>query len=883
MTQQSVDDRLNRPYEPAAVEEHWYRHWLEEGRFHATVDPERRPFTIVIPPPNITGSLHMGHALNNSLQDFIIRRRRMQGYATLWLPGYDHAGIATQNVVERVLAAEGTTRQELGREQFEERVWEWKEQYGSTIVGQLKRLGCSCDWERERFTLDERYVRAVREAFVRYYREGLIYRDFYIINWCPRCQTALSDIEVEHEDTSGKLWHIRYDLEDGSGSVTVATTRPETMLGDTAVAVNPEDPRYRELVGKTLVLPLVGRRLPVIADDIVDPDFGTGAVKVTPAHDPNDFEMGRRHGLEEINILTPDAHINAAGGAYEGLDRYEARERVVADLERQGFLEKIEDHEHAVGHCYRCGTAIEPYLSRQWFVKMKPLAEPAIRAVEEGRIAFVPKRWEQVYFDWMYNIRDWCISRQLWWGHRIPAWHCSYCDETIVDVETPARCACGGELQQDPDVLDTWFSSGLWPFATLGWPEDSADLGFFYPTNVLVTAHDIIFFWVARMIMNGIHFMGEVPYSEVFITALIRDESGKKMSKSTGNVIDPLEVIDRYGTDALRFTLGEIAVPGRDVFLSEARIEGSRHFCNKIWNASRLVLSQLGDLEPGAVDPAGLRLELPDRWILSRITAVNRMVDLASDSYDFSQACKALHDFFWGDFCDWYLEMSKARLYGEDEAGRAATRWVLWYVLERALRLLHPVMPFITEELWQRLPATGPSIVTASWPEPDESLADEAAEREMELLREVITTIRRIRSELRIAPSTRIPAELVFHSEESRRVAAEHLDDILAQAGLAGAVFREKLDDPSGYARGIASGAEVFIPLAGLVDVQAEVARIDKELERLDKDAERSRRKLADEGFTGRAPSEIVAKERDKLADMELKLEKLREQRGLLS
>ena len=871
---------LPSAYDPSGVEEKWYRTWEERKYFHAEPDPSSQPFTMVIPPPNVTGSLHMGHALNNSLQDFIARRRRMQGRAVLWLPGCDHAGIATQNVVERKLKEEGLTRQEQGRERFLEEVWAWKEKYGSTIINQLKRLGCSCDWDRERFTMDDAYCRAVRRVFVSLYREGLVYRGYYIINWCPRCGTALSDIEVEHEDVEGRLWYLRYDLKDSDEFITVATTRPETMLGDTAVAVSPRDERYRRLVGRSAVLPLVGRELPIIADDFVDPEFGTGLVKVTPAHDPNDFEMGRRHGLPEINIFTPEAVVNAEGGAYEGLDRHAARQAVLRDLEELGYVLKEEVHHHAVGHCYRCHTAIEPYLSRQWFVSMQPLAGPAIAAVEEGRIAFVPERWAKTYFEWMYNIRDWCISRQLWWGHRIPAWYCASCGETVVSEEDPEACPCGGPLEQDPDVLDTWFSSGLWPFATLGWPEQAAELDFFYPTSVLVTAFDIIFFWVARMIVNGLHFMGDVPFSEVFITALIRDELGKKMSKSSGNVIDPLEVIDEYGCDALRFTLGFIAVPGRDVFLSRERIEGSRHFCNKIWNASRLVLMNLEGEGGGGFEREGLALE--DRWILSSLSRLIREVDSDFEAYNFSEACKALHDFFWSDFCDWYLEMVKSRLYGEDAGAGRTARGVLVCVLEQFMRLAHPVMPFITEEVWQRLPHTGDSIMTAEWPEAREEDLDEEAEAEMGYLREVVGAIRRIRSELKIPPSRAVAAKLVVLEEGRRALAGANLRHLVSLARLSGVEFVDGVDDPSAYARGLAEATEVFIPLAEAAGSSGEIERIRRELARLDQDAERSRAKLANPGFLEKAPAAVVEKERGKLADLDLKMEKLREHLGIL-
>lgn len=881
MAELSRQSEIPKAYEPWEVEERWYRFWEERKYFHARPDPEREPFTIVIPPPNVTGSLHLGHALNNSLQDFIIRRKRMQGYETLWVPGTDHAGIATQNVVERKLAEEGLTRQQLGREAFLERVWAWKEQYGGTIIRQLKRLGCSCDWDRERFTMDEGCSRAVREVFVRLYEEGLIYRDYYIVNWCPRCRTALSDIEVEHEEIEGKLWYIRYDLEGSDEYFYVATTRPETMLGDTAVAVNPRDSRYRHLLGRTAVLPLLGRRLPIIADEYVDPEFGTGVVKVTPAHDPNDFEMGRRHDLPEINIFTEEAVVNENGGPYAGLDRYSAREAVVRDLEKMGYVLKVEPHVHAVGHCYRCHTVIEPYLSLQWFVRMKELAEPAIKAVEEGRIRFIPSRWEKVYFDWMYNIRDWCISRQLWWGHRIPAWYCRSCGEVVVARQDPERCPCGGELEQDPDVLDTWFSSALWPFSTLGWPDDNPDLRYFYPTSVLVTAFDIIFFWVARMIMMGLHFMKDVPFREVFVTALIRDETGKKMSKSSGNVIDPLDVIDRYGADALRFTLGHIAVPGRDIFLSEERIAGSRHFCNKIWNASRFALMNLEGFDPSSVREEELDLTLADRWILSALQGLVEEVDSDMESYNFSEACRALYEFFWNHFCDWYVELSKLRLYGQDERAKRTAQYVTWYVLERALRLLHPFMPFITEEIWQRLPHEGESLVIAPWPRAEDRWRDREAEEAMEILREVIVCLRRLRAELGVKPQQKVQAVLVPLEQGREGLLRDHEEYIVSQARLSSLQLAKEVEDPSSYARGVASGVEVFIPLKGQ-DFTEEVKRLRRELEKLEEEARKSQAKLANDQFLSRAPVEVVQKERRKLADIRLKMEKLREQISLL-
>ncbi|MDY6796489.1 MAG: valine--tRNA ligase [Actinomycetota bacterium] len=872
---------IPKAYEPAYVEEKWYRFWLDNKLFHAHADSGKEPFTIVIPPPNVTGSLHLGHALNNSLQDFIIRRKRMQGYEALWLPGTDHAGIATQNVVERKLAEEGLTRQEIGREAFVERVWEWKKKYGGNIIRQLKRMGCSCDWDRERFTMDAGCSRAVREVFVRLYEEGLIYQGYYIVNWCPRCHTAISDIEVEHEELEGKLWYVRYDIKDSEDYFYVATTRPETMLGDTAVAVNPRDHRYHQLVGKTAVLPLLGRELPVIADDFVDPEFGTGIVKVTPAHDPNDFEMGKRHDLEEINIFTPEAVVNEGGGPYAGLERYEARNAVVRDLEKIHYISKVETHHHAVGHCYRCHTVIEPYLSKQWFVSMKALAEPAIEAVEVERTGFVPSRWEKTYFEWMYNIRDWCISRQLWWGHRIPAWYCRECGEVIVSREDPERCPCGGELKRDPDVLDTWFSSGLWPMSTLGWPDETEDLRFFYPTTVLVTAFDIIFFWVARMMMSGLHFMGDVPFYQVFVTALIRDESGKKMSKSSGNVIDPLEVIDHYGADALRFTLGHIAVPGRDVFLPEERIAGSRHFCNKIWNASRFTLMNLEGFDAGAVREEELDLTLADTWILSALSGLIQRMDQHCEAYNFSEACRALYEFFWSDFCDWYVELSKLRLYGSHEADRRTAQYVLWTVLERALRLLHPFMPFITEEIWQRLPHQGESITRAPWPRPRPELVDEEAEKDMNVLREIITCMRRLRAEMGIKPSKLTSALVIDMAGDRNALLERYMDYIISQARLSSLDVVRKVEDPSSYARGLAAGVEVFIPLDS-EDFSEELERIERELAKLEDESRRFKAKLSNDQFLSKAPQEIVQKERRKLADVMLKMDRLKEQLELL-
>ncbi|MFY9415827.1 MAG: valine--tRNA ligase, partial [bacterium] len=710
---------LSTVYNPRVVEDKWYQYWMEGDYFRPTIDPEQEPFTIVIPPPNVTGALHMGHALDNTIQDVLIRWKRMTGVPTLWLPGTDHAGIATQARVVESLAQEGLTPQDLGREKFLERTWQWKEQYGGRIIEQLKRLGASCDWSRERFTMDEGCSRAVREVFVSLFEKGLIYRGDYIVNWCPQCGTAISDIEVEHEEEEGKLWHFRYPLIDGEGYVTVATTRPETILGDTAVAVHPEDERYRDLVGKKLVLPGVGRQIPIVADPYVDPEFGSGAVKVTPAHDPNDFLIGLRHGLEQVVVMAPDGTMNENAGKYQGMDRLECREALVADFDREGYLVKVEDHLHAVGHCSRCDTTIEPLLSKQWFVRMKPLAEPALEAVRQGQIRFVPERFTKIYCDWLENIRDWCISRQLWWGHRIPVWYCQDCDEIIASREDLNQCPhCGGEVEQDPDVLDTWFSSALWPFSTLGWPDDTEDLNYFYPTSVLVTGRDIIFFWVARMIFMGLEFMQEEPFREVLIHGLVLDSQGRKMSKSLGNGIDPLEVIEEYGADTLRFMLMTSTTPGNDMRFYWERVENCRNFANKIWNASRFALMNLTDFQPEGIEEDQLAYSMADRWILSRLNRTIARVTEELEEYQLGEAATTLYEFIWGEFCDWYIEMIKPRLYAkEDGEGRRTSQYVLWKVLETTLRLLHPFMPFITEEIWQHLPHGGPSICVAPWPE----------------------------------------------------------------------------------------------------------------------------------------------------------------------
>jgi valyl-tRNA synthetase len=856
-----------KAYEPKEVEEKWYRFWLERGFFHANPNSGKRPFCIVIPPPNVTGSLHMGHALNNTLQDILIRWRRMQGYETLWLPGTDHAGIATQHMVEKELAKENLTREEIGREEFLKRVWEWKEKYGRVIIEQLKRLGASCDWDRERFTMDEGLKEAVKEVFVRLYEEGLIYRGNYIINWCPRCKTALSDLEVERKEEEGMLYYLRYPLE-GGGEIVVATTRPETMLGDTAVAVNPEDERYKDLVGRWVILPVVGRRIPVIADSYVDPQFGTGALKITPAHDVNDFEIAKRHDLPFVKVMDERGIMTEEAGPYKGLDRFECRRRILEDFRKDGTLVKEEPYRIVLGRCYRCQTVVEPYLSVQWFVKTKPLAEPAILAVKEKRTRIIPEQWEKVYFDWMESIRDWCISRQIWWGHRIPAWHCEDCGGITVDRQVPTRCKdCGStNLYQDPDVLDTWFSSALWPFATLGWPQRTKELEVFYPTSVLVTGFDILFFWVARMMMMGLHFMKDVPFRDVYVHALVRDMEGQKMSKTRGNVIDPLEMIEKYGADSLRFALAILAAQGRDIKLSEQRIESARTFCNKLWNAARFCLLNLDEGIKGSIPE---RLTLPDKWILLRLKDTIKEVTQALEEYRFNDAALAIYHFTWHNFCDWYIELSKVQLSQADDLQlRQNTQKVLLFVLERILKLLHPFMPFITEEIWQKIPHEGESIMVSSWPEELELEEDLETRTRMERLMGVVTAIRNIRGEMGVPPSKRIKA--ILRSEDARIL--EELQQeapyIRSLALLRELELLEGGEAPKASSTAITYGVEVYVPLSELVpEPEKEIERLKKELKRVEEDIAFLSRKLQDPSFLQKAPKEVVEKEKEKLEE----------------
>ena len=852
---------LEKVYNPASVEDRTYDFWLNGKYFHAEVDQKKKPYTIVIPPPNITGQLHMGHALDNTLQDILIRWKRMQGYSALWLPGTDHASIATEAKIVEAMRKEGISKEDLGRDGFLERAWAWKETYGGRIIEQLKKLGTSCDWERERFTLDEGCSKAVREVFVRLYEKGLIYRGERIINWCPHCLTSISDAEVEYSEKDGSFWHLRYPLTDGSGYVELATTRPETLLGDTAVAVHPDDERYKALVGKTVTLPLVGTEIPIIADEYVEMDFGTGVVKITPAHDPNDFEVGLRHNLPIINVMTEDAHINENGGKYQGLDRYEARKQIVEDLEKGGFLVKIEPMKHNVGSCYRCSTIVEPRISKQWFVKMKPLAEPAIETVKNGEIKLIPGRFEKTYFNWMENIKDWCISRQLWWGHRIPAWYCDACGETIVSRTDPDVCPkCGAKVRRDEDTLDTWFSSALWPFSTLGWPENTLDLKYFYPTSTLVTGYDIIFFWVSRMIFSGLEYTGKAPFNTVLFHGIVRDAQGRKMSKSLGNGIDPLEEIEKYGADALRFTLATGNTPGNDMRYSAERVEASRNFANKLWNAARFVLMNLGEDEPAPYIPENLELE--DKWILSKFNNVVKEVTDNLDKFEIGLAVSKLYDFIWDVYCDWYIELTKVRLNGDDANKATVAKAVLVYVLSNTLKLLHPFMPFITEEIWQALPHEGESIMISNWPEFKDELNFALDEAEFEKIMNAIKAVRNRRAEMNVPPSKK--AKLYIKTEDK---------DTFSKCAvffsrLASASEVEITDgaDVEGAVSVVTTDAVIQIPMNELVDFSKELERLEKELGLALKDKDFCESKLNNPSFVDKAPEKVVAAQRETLA-----------------
>jgi len=964
---------LETKYKPASVETKWYKHWEERGLFSVKPDSAKTPYTIVIPPPNITGILHMGHALNNTIQDILIRWKKMSGFNALWLPGTDHAGIATQNVVERKLAIEHKSRQALGREKFLEEVWKWRNQYGSTIIKQLKKLGCSCDWQKERFTMDEGLSQAVTEVFIRLYDKGLIYRDKYIINWCPRCQTALSNEESEHRKEKGSLYYIRYPLKESTDKaestnheprttnyITVATTRPETMLGDVAVAVHPEDTRYKAFVGRKVILPFTNREIEIIADKEVNPEFGTGAVKVTPAHDPNDFEMGRRHKLAPVVVMNPDATMNEQAGDYEGMDRLECREVLLLDLKERKLLAEVEAHEHSVGHCYRCHTVIEPYISEQWFVKMKPLAKAAIEAVEKGEVRFYPPRWKKVYLEWMYNIRDWCISRQIWWGHRIPAWYCVQCHpelksfldppggrlekskpiprahfdislddvnllsgiEPIVSKEKPTckQCALKDFMVQDPQVLDTWFSSWLWPFSTLGWPETTEDLSYFYPTSSLVTAQEIIFFWVARMIMAGIEFPGEIPFKDVYIHGTVRDSTGTKMSKSLGNVIDPLDIIAQYGADALRFSLVSITAFGQDVFLSKSNFELGRNFANKLWNASRFVLmnseenrkSRIANHESRITNHESQVLSLADRWILSRLNRMIEAVTASLSCYRFNEAANRLYGFFWHEFCDWYLELIKPVITQDinkegTEAQRhkgtkgterskggkedsTSTQGVLYFCLETMLKLLHPFMPFITEEIWQKMGQAGcrtldsgvESIMLASWPKADKERLDEEVEEKLTFLIDVITSARNLRAEANIGISKKLKILLKPENEFAEITLKESRDDIRRLSGAGELVIAGDTKRPDHSLVGIVKDVTIFIPLKGVINIEKETERIKGKIEELDKNLRIVSAKINNHNFLSRAPKQIVEKEKQKEKDLKDVKEKLKHNLKLL-
>ena len=852
---------LNKVYDPKAVESEIYKMWEEGGYFHAERDESKKPFTIVMPPPNVTGQLHMGHAMDATLQDSIIRFKRMQGYNALWIPGVDHAGIATQIKVEEELRKEGLTRYDLGREKFLERVWDWKNRFGNRIVEQQKKLGASCDWDRARFTMDEGCSKAVREVFVSLYEKGLIYKGSRIINWCPHCVTALSDAEVEYVDKPGHLWHIRYPLEDGSGEVVVATTRPETMLGDSGVCVNPNDDRYRSIVGKNVILPLLNKPIPVVADDYAEMEFGTGCVKMTPAHDPNDFEVGLRHNLEVIRVLDDEGKVNSLGGKYEGMDRYEARKAIVADLEEQGYLVKVEDYSHNVGTCYRCHNDVEPIISAQWFVKMKPLAEEAIRVVKDGETKFVPDRFTKTYLNWMENVRDWCISRQLWWGHQIPAWTCADCGHITVSREDACKCEkCGSaNIERDPDVLDTWFSSALWPFETLGWPEKTPDLDYFYPTDVLVTGYDIIFFWVARMIFSGCEHTGRTPFHTVLIHGLVRDDKGRKMSKSLGNGIDPLEMIDQYGCDALRMNMVTSNSPGNDMRFYVERCEAMRNFANKLWNASRYVMMNLGEnFVPGLPE----NLEIADKWVLSKLNTLISEVTENMEHYELGIAVQKIYDFIWDTYCDWYIELTKARLYSEEADRKQTALQVLVYVLDQTLRLLHPFMPYITEEIWQSLPHEGKALIVAKWPVTSEALSFKEEEAHMESVMNAIRAIRNRRAEMNVPPSKKATL-YVLTSKPQIFTEGEGFIQRLAYADRVELLESEPAN-LDGMVTCATADAKLFIPMGQLVDIAKELERITKELDKARKNLASIQGKLSNEKFTARAPEAVVNAEREK-------------------
>ncbi len=860
---------LPKTYEPAQFEDRIYKYWTDGKMFHAEVNKDKKPYTIVIPPPNITGQLHMGHALDETLQDILIRFKRMSGYSALWLPGTDHAAIATEAKIVEAMRKEGLTKEGIGREKFMERAWAWKKQYGGRIVEQLKKLGSSCDWDRERFTMDEGCSQAVKEVFVKYYEKGLIYRGERIINWCPKCKTSLSDAEVTYEDQAGHFWHLRYPLKDGSGYIELATTRPETLLGDTAVAVNPDDERYKDLVGKTLILPLVGREIPIVADSYVDMEFGTGVVKITPAHDPNDFEVGMRHNLPVINVLTEDAKITDDYPDYAGMDRYDARKKIVEDLEKGGFLVRTEAHEHNVGTCYRCSTTVEPRVSTQWFVKMKPLAQPAIDAVKNGDTKFVPERFDKIYFHWLENIKDWCISRQIWWGHQIPAFYCDDCGEMVVTKENSAVCPkCGKPMRQDPDTLDTWFSSALWPFSTLGWPEKTEDFEYFYPTNTLVTGYDIIFFWVIRMMFSALENTGKPPFDTVLIHGLVRDAQGRKMSKSLGNGIDPLEIIDQYGADALRFMLAMGNAPGNDMRFTEDKVKAARNFANKLWNASRYIMMNLPD--GFKCDKLCDELSTEDKWVVSKFNTLAKEVNENLESYELGVACAKIYDFIWDVYCDWYIELTKPRITAGGESAQTAQNVLVW-VMKGMLKLLHPFMPFITEEIWQTLVDDGSAIMLSDYPVYHSEYSFVSEENEFEMIIAAIKSVRNIRSEMNVPNSVKSALYIETKNSETFENGRMYFERLAFASDVE---IAEKYDIPDSITA-VTANARIFIPLADIVDVEKETARLDKEKQAALKDIEFLSKKLSNEGFLAKAPEKLVEEQKAKLTKAQEKLEKI--------
>ncbi len=881
MTENSGEKQLSTTYQPIEVEAKWYPIWQEKGYFSSDANPEGEPFCIVMPPPNVTGQLHMGHALDCTLQDVLTRWRRMQGRRTLWLPGTDHAGIATQAKVEEQLAKEGLSKYDIGRDAFLERAWQWKHQYHGRITKQLRMMGSSCDWDKERFTMDEGCSKAVRRAFVAMYQKGLIYRGSYIVNWCSHCQTTISDIEVEHVDQESHLWHLRYPYTDGSGYVVVATTRPETLLGDTAVAVHPDDPRYQDKLGKTVLLPIMNREIPLIGDEYCDMEFGTGAVKITPAHDPNDFEIGLRHNLEQIAVIGKDGLMNQNAGKYAGMPMLECRAKLIEEFRALGLLEDITDLTHAVGQCYRCGTAVEPLVSKQWFVKMTPLAEPAIAAVTGGDTKFVPERFTRTYTNWMENIRDWCISRQLWWGHRIPVWYCADCGQEICAEEDPTCCPhCGStKLEQDPDVLDTWFSSALWPFSTLGWPEQTDLLKSFYPTNVLVTGYDIIFFWVARMIFSGIEQMGEKPFDHVFIHGIVRDEQGRKMSKSLGNGVDPIGVIEEYGADSLRFMLMTGNSPGNDMRFKPERLEASRNFLNKLWNASRFTLMNLSDYQQGSYQP---ELTLADQWILERLRVVSASVNDNMEKFELGEALRQAYDFVWDEFCDWYVELAKLRLYKGSPVEKYTAQQVLATTLSRILELLHPFIPFITEEIWQLLPHQGETVMLAKYPDGSGLAAYPEQAEQMLLLMEMIRSIRNLRAEMNVPLGKK--AEVILYAPAEQQKLIEQGESYLLALGSASRLELRANGDamPQQAAKAHVRGVDIYLPLAGLIDLDKETARLQKEIDNCQNELKRLSAKLSNESFIAKAPAQVVEKERQKENEIGEKMASLQAHLALL-